>query len=229
MKLESSGIAEELYDDYARKRRRHLAHGALEPKTALGLACQVASNWTGSQVLLMNPNDPKWSSIKHLEADHVIASLLEEIERHAQDIIARLQHRHAAGMPHRSMQHPGKQQAATPSRPNLQLKVQIYSLDKDFFTLDQLDRQHTPHPHSAGVRFQPCNFLGTPTARPDDCISALAYARKLALTGKQACRHQRRKAIRPALQVAAAKTTVICYDWDGLDMPNGDIATKVVR
>jgi hypothetical protein len=228
--MKSSGVAEELYDDYARKRRRHLAHGALQRERALDLARQVASNWTGSQVLFLNPTDPNWSSIRHLEADHVIASLLEEIELRARDIITSLQQQHAAGMPQRSMRHPGKQQAATHSRPNLQLKVQLYSLDKDFFTLDQLDRQHTLHPHSAGVRFQLCNFLGTPTARPDDCISAVAYARKLALAGKRAFRHQRGKEIRPALQVpAAAKTPVVCYDWDATDMPNGDIATKVVR
>jgi hypothetical protein len=200
-----------MHGSYAQRRTHKDKSYALKPLQALDLARQVASSWPQSKVVLMNLMDPHWSSIQHLEADHIIACLLEEIERHAQDIIACLQHHHAASRPQGSM-HAAMQHATTHSKPNLQLTVQVYSNDRDFLTLDQLGGRDKPHPHSASVSFQLCDFSGTPS-RPEDC-SAPAYARRLALEGKRSYPQQKGggKVIVPAFEKDAANVKVLCYD-----------------
>jgi HAMP domain-containing protein len=200
---------DQLHDSYAQPRTHPDKSYALDPLDALSIAREVARRWRRSEVLLMNLMDPDWSSIRHLEADHVIAFLLEAIEQRAQDIIACLRHHHAAGMPQHSMRHPGMQQAPRLNR-DFQLTVEVYSNDRDFLTLDQLDNHHTLHPLSAGVRFELCDFRGRPS-QPESC-SAQAYARRLALEGKGSHAQQKGKVVTPALKIDAAETRVLCHD-----------------
>jgi hypothetical protein len=199
----------QLYDSYAEPRSYEDKSYALPPLTALRIAREVAGSWPQSEVLLMNLTECKWSSMRHLEADHVIACLLEEIEQRARDVITSLQPQHAAGRPQCSMRHPGMHHAAMHCRPNLQLTVQVFSIDRDYFMLDQFDRRQTQHPQSVGVSFQLCNFFGRPL-RQESC-NARAYARWLALEGKQQQQGKGKKT-KPALENAAAETPVLCYD-----------------